>query len=94
MMLLMDGRQPPVPKEPDSRRDALLGLLVALLLIVLGLILVRELGNSGRLQDCAMSGRTNCAPIDTTTSGYKATCASARSRLPAPMRCSKVAMRL
>jgi hypothetical protein len=44
MMPLMDGRQPPVPKEPDSRRGALLGSLVALLLIVLGLILVRELG--------------------------------------------------
>jgi hypothetical protein len=69
MMPLMDGRQPPAPKDPDSRRGALLGLLVALLLIVLGLILVRELGNAGRLQGCAMSGRTNCAPIDTTTSG-------------------------
>jgi hypothetical protein len=69
MMALMDGHQPPAPKEPDSRRGALRGLLVALLLIVLGLILVRELRNAGRLQDCAMSGRTNCAPIDTTTSG-------------------------
>jgi len=69
MMPLMDGRRPPAPKEPDSRRGALLGLLVALLLIVLGLILVRVLGNAGRLQDCVMSGRTNCAPIDTPTSG-------------------------
>jgi hypothetical protein len=69
MMPLMDGRRPPAPKEPDSRRGALLGLLVALLLIVLGLILVRVLGNAGRLQDCVMSGRTNCAPIDTSTSG-------------------------
>jgi hypothetical protein len=68
----MDARneqQPQEPKRPDSRRGALLGLLVALLLIVLGLVLVRLLGNAGRLQDCVMSGRTNCAPIDTTTSG-------------------------
>jgi hypothetical protein len=69
MMPLMDQRRPPAPKEPESRRGALLGLLVALLLIALGLILVRELGNAGRQQDCMMSGRTNCAPIDPTTSG-------------------------
>jgi hypothetical protein len=69
MIPLMDGHRPPASKEPDSRRGALLGLLVALLLIVLGLILVRVLGNAGRLQDCVMSGRTNCAPIDSTTSG-------------------------
>jgi hypothetical protein len=47
MTSLMDGRRPPAPKEPDSRRGALLGLLVALLLVVLGLILVRVLGNAG-----------------------------------------------
>jgi hypothetical protein len=69
MMRLMDGRRPPAPKESDSRRGALFGLLVAMLLIVLGLMLVRVLGSAGRLQDCVMSGRTNCAPIDTTSSG-------------------------
>jgi hypothetical protein len=52
------------PPESGSRRAALLGLLVALLLVVTGLILVKVLGESARLQDCAMSGRTNCAPID------------------------------
>src|SRR5579863_7228612 len=55
---------PQPPRQPDSRRAAVLGLLIALLLIVLGLILVRVLGSAGRLQDCVMSGRTNCAPID------------------------------
>jgi hypothetical protein len=54
----------PGPPEPASRRGAVLGLLVALALIVVGLILVKVLGNSARLQDCVMSGRTNCAPID------------------------------
>jgi len=53
------------PHEPDSRRAALLGLLVTLLLVVLGLILVKLLGDSGRLEDCGLSGRTNCAPIET-----------------------------
>lgn len=60
----MSEPHPQPPKEPDSRRAAVLGLLVTLLLIALGLILVRVLGSAGRLQDCVMSGRTNCAPID------------------------------
>jgi hypothetical protein len=41
-----------------------LGLLVTLLLVGLGFVLVRVLGSAGRLQDCVLSGRTNCAPID------------------------------
>lgn len=49
---------------PGSRRAAILGLFIALLLIAVGLILVKVLGDSGRLQDCVMSGRTNCAPLD------------------------------
>lgn len=64
----MDARneqEPPEPRVPDSRRGAVLGLIVALLLVIVGLLLVHVLGDSGRLQDCEMSGRTNCAPIDT-----------------------------
>jgi hypothetical protein len=64
-MDVRNEQEPPGPGQPDSRRGALIGMLVALLLIVLGLILVKVLGDSGRLQDCVMSGRTNCAPIDT-----------------------------
>ena len=60
---------PRPPPEPPSRRAALLGLVVALALVVLGLVLVRVLGKSGRLEDCALSGRSNCAPIDTTNGG-------------------------
>jgi hypothetical protein len=58
-------REPPESREPDPRRKALVGMLVALLLVILGLVLVKVLGDAGRLQDCVMSGRTNCAPIDT-----------------------------
>ncbi len=57
--------EPREPGEPPSRRGAVIGLLVALALIVLGLVLVKLLGHSTRLEDCALSGRTNCAPIDT-----------------------------
>jgi hypothetical protein len=47
---------------PDRRRAALM-LLLVLLLVVGGVVLVRVLRNMSAIQDCAMSGRTNCAPI-------------------------------
>jgi hypothetical protein len=53
------------PGQPDSRRGAVIGLLVTAALVILGLILVKVLGDTGRLQDCVMSGRSNCAPVDT-----------------------------
>jgi hypothetical protein len=49
---------------PASRRGALIGLIAAVLLVLVGLLVVRVLGETGRLQDCALSGRTNCAPVD------------------------------
>jgi hypothetical protein len=57
--------EPRDPGGPPSRRAAVLGLLVTLALIALGLVLVKLLGHSTRLEDCELSGRTNCAPIDT-----------------------------
>lgn len=57
------------PRVPDSRGPALIGLLIALLLVLGGLFLVHVLGRAGRLQDCVMSGRTNCAPIDPASTG-------------------------
>lgn len=59
--------EPGAPHVPDSRWPALIGLLIALLLVLGGMFLVRELGHVSRLQDCVMSGRTNCAPIDPNT---------------------------
>lgn len=56
--------EPGGPRAPDPRWPALIGLLIALLLVLGGLFLIRVLGRAGRLQDCVMSGRTNCAPID------------------------------
>jgi hypothetical protein len=51
------------PEEPDRRPGALLRLLIVLLLVIGGLVLVHVLRNMSQLQDCVMSGRTNCAPI-------------------------------
>ena len=56
------GEEPGVPR--DSRRAALVGLIVTLLLVTGGVVLVHVLGRAARLQDCVMSGRTNCAPIE------------------------------
>ena len=67
----------PVSK-PDSKREAQhdsepesggpsRGVLVALLVVVVlaagGIWLANHIRASARLQDCVMSGRTNCAPV-------------------------------
>ncbi|HTW73521.1 MAG TPA: hypothetical protein VMD56_01220 [Steroidobacteraceae bacterium] len=54
-------------EPPPDRRRAVLTLVFVLLLVVGGLLLVRVLRNMAQIQDCAMSGRTNCAPIDVGT---------------------------
>lgn len=49
----------------DQRRSAaLIGLIIILALAIAGVLLVRELRERARLEDCLMSGRTNCAPIE------------------------------
>jgi hypothetical protein len=59
--------EPGVPR--DSRRAAIVGLIVTLLLVTGGVVLVHVLGRAAKLQDCVMSGRTNCAPIDVNAQG-------------------------
>jgi hypothetical protein len=65
----MSDPQPTGPHDTDSRRGALIGLLVIVVLIVGGLLLVHVLRHMSQLQDCALSGRTNCAPIESPSSG-------------------------
>ena len=48
------------PETPSTRRGALAGLIVVLLLVVGGLLLTRVLRGMSQLQDCALSGRSNC----------------------------------
>ena len=52
--------EPEMPRIPDPRRAALVGLIVTLLLVIGGVLLVHVLGRAAKLQDCVMSGRTNC----------------------------------
>lgn len=49
--------------EAHRRTARLAGLAVILLLAVIGLFLVQKLRTESKLEDCLMSGRTNCAPI-------------------------------
>jgi len=50
--------------EPDPRRGAVIGLAVILLLVVAGYFLVGALQRNAAMEDCLMSGRRNCAPVD------------------------------
>jgi hypothetical protein len=55
--------------EPDqnqggSRVAAIAGLAIAAILLVAGLWLAHELTSASKLQDCVMSGRTNCDVIE------------------------------
>ena len=51
--------------EPDSRRGAIAGLVVVIVLVIVGYFLINALRENGNLEDCLMAGRKNCAPIET-----------------------------
>lgn len=54
----------PEPAETQGNRTpAMAGLAVAVVLLVIGLWLARELTAASKMQDCLMSGRTNCNVI-------------------------------
>lgn len=50
--------------QNDNRRGPLIALGVVVVLFVVGWLLAHELYSSGKLEDCLLSGRTNCAPIE------------------------------
>jgi hypothetical protein len=43
---------------------------VVIVLFVIGWLLTRELYSNSKIEDCVMSGRTNCVQIDTRSSTY------------------------
>jgi hypothetical protein len=44
-----------------------MGLIVILVLAIAGVMLVRELREKSRIEDCLMQGRRNCVPIEIPT---------------------------
>jgi hypothetical protein len=65
----MAEQEPPADEDSYSPRAALLGLAIVLLLVLVCLYLFYALRDMSRSQDCMMQGRTNCAPIESPTSG-------------------------
>jgi hypothetical protein len=55
--------------DHDSRRPAVIGLIVVLVLVLAGYFLFTALRQNGQMEDCLMSGRKNCAPIEAPASG-------------------------
>jgi len=51
------------PEPKENRRPAIAGLLIAVVLLVVGWWLAHELTAASKMQDCLMSGRTNCNVI-------------------------------
>jgi hypothetical protein len=49
--------------QADRQTASLAGLVVALALIVAGLFLVQRLHTESVIEDCLLSGRTNCAQL-------------------------------
>jgi hypothetical protein len=67
--LPMEPEEPDLPnprderegsEAPHARRGAVVGLILVLLLVAGGLLLTRVLRGMAQLQDCALSGRSNC----------------------------------
>jgi hypothetical protein len=50
--------------QPDSRRGAIAGLIIAAVILGVGLWLAHDLTAASKMQDCVMSGRTNCNVIE------------------------------
>ncbi|HEY3912519.1 MAG TPA: hypothetical protein VGM07_21920 [Stellaceae bacterium] len=54
---------PDEQRDERSRSPAVIGLIIVALLVVASVYLVHALRKESQLEDCLMSGRTNCAPI-------------------------------
>jgi hypothetical protein len=65
----MPVQKPKSNEDTYAPRTVLLALAVTLLLVLGGLYLFYALRDVSQRQDCMMQGRTNCAPVDSTTPG-------------------------
>jgi len=51
-------------QDRAGRRRSLIALGVVVFLFLVGWLLAHELYANGKIEDCVLSGRTNCMPID------------------------------
>jgi len=54
----------PDKDDGDNRLGAIAGLVIAVVLLAVGIWLARDLSSASKMQDCLMSGRTNCNVIE------------------------------
>ena len=65
----------PEPTEPDQpasghRRHVLfVAMAIVIVLGGVGWVIIRQLMADSKLQDCVMSGRKNCAPVEIDSAG-------------------------
>lgn len=52
------------PEQGGGRRGAVAGLAIAVALLAIGVWLAHQLTAASKMQDCLMSGRTNCNVIE------------------------------
>jgi hypothetical protein len=57
-------KSPPKPQSGDNRRGAIAGLIIAAVILGVGLWLARDLTAASKMEDCVMSGRSNCNVIE------------------------------
>ena len=57
-------RSAPRPQSGDNRRGAVAGLIIAIVILGVGWWLARDLTAASKMQDCLMSGRSNCNVIE------------------------------
>lgn len=54
----------PQRQSGDDRRGAIAGLIIAIVILGVGWWLARDLTAASKMQDCLMSGRSNCNVIE------------------------------
>ena len=52
------------PQSADNRRGAIAGLIIVDVILGIGWWRVRDLTAASKMQDCLMSGRSNCNVIE------------------------------
>jgi hypothetical protein len=61
--------QPPEDQRQAPRSRAVIGLILVAVLVVAAVYLVHALREESEREDCLMSGRSNCAPIEIPSGG-------------------------